>query len=114
MYDEDGEILVLKVLEQHNKPIEKEKLFEEVKLMQEKENMQIYNIKQRTPEHFYCPEIGVELQKMVFRELITLKVKWEGRWFEEYYKITDFGKEIFQESMTQRAMSIKEEIEGGI
>jgi len=112
MPNEEEQFLVFRVLEQLNTSVERENLFREMKIAQESNGISVYNIKQRTREHFYCPELGIELQKLVFRGLISRETRWNGEGFEQYYKISEFGKEIIQESMTQRAASIKEEIEG--
>lgn len=108
----EEELLILEVLERLNASVGRENIFREIKIAQERFGISIYNIKQRTREHFYCPELGVEIQKLVFRGLISLETRWNGEGFEQYYKISELGKEIIQEPMTQRATSIKEEIEG--
>jgi len=110
--NEEEQLLVFRVLEQLNTSVERENLFREMKIYQESNGISVYNIKQRTCEHFYCPELGIELEKLVSEGLISRETRWNGEGFEQYYKISEFGKEIIQESMTQRAASIKEEIEG--
>lgn len=107
----DEQFLIFEVLERLNASVEREKLFKEIKRVQETNGGNIFNIKRRTHEHFYCPELGVEIQKLVFRELISLETRWNGEGFEQYYKISEYGRELIQESMAKRQISIEEEIE---
>ncbi len=105
----EEEFLILEVLDQLNTSIERENLFKELSIEQGINGISVYNIKQRTPEHFYCPELGVELRELVFRGLISLETRWNVVGFEQHYRITKYGEEALQES-TDNILKIKERV----
>lgn len=91
------ETIILELLEQLNTSVERENLSREMNIYQKEKEINIFDIKQRTPKHFYCPELGGELRKMLFRGLISLKMGCKNNDFGEYYSITKFGKDILKE-----------------
>lgn len=98
----EKEYLVLNILQQLSKPIKREDLFKKIKLVQEENNTHIFNMVQRTVEHFYCEELSVELQKLVFRGLVSLDTEWNGEYFDHYFGSIKDGEAVLQDINQER------------
>jgi hypothetical protein len=99
--------LILFTLQKIGYKINREDLFKKLKVVQEKTGINAFDIKQRTETHYYCKELNLELQKLVFMGLISLETRWNGEFFEQYYKITPYGEIILEQEKTNAEISLK-------
>lgn len=98
---------ILFTLQQLDESVEREGLFERIKRMQEQNGAKVFEIEQRTKTHFYCEELGIELQKLVFMGLVSLDTKWNGEYFEQFYSLTPYGREILQHKIVEKENSLE-------
>jgi len=106
--------LVLQFLEENgiegDEAIYREDLYKNLRCYQELYGVKTFNIRERTPMHFYCPELSMTLQDLLFRRCVEVDTKWNGG-FEQYWGITEWGKEWLVLKRLEKERNRLEDIE---
>ena len=93
-YKEKAEMILEFMAEHIDDNIEREDLFRKIREYQILYGKGLFDIKQRSCDHFYCPDLAEVLARMEFYGLLRRETEWIKDGFYSFYSITELGSKV--------------------
>ena len=103
---EEKKVLILEFLDENridgDENVEREDLYEKIQCYQTSHKKELFNIKQRSPDHFYSPDLAEVLARMEFYGLLLRDTRLIGNCNWDFFSLSKFGKEELNKPLTEK------------